>query len=105
MRTRSIAAILFSAALVGGPLTATAAADTPSLPTETGCPAGQALTLDFLREVGGYNVPFIIDAEGNNDGIVCGHAVNETQYNKLCVAGCDVPVIYGFRDNDLPASN
>ena len=104
MRTRSVAALLFSAALVGGPLTATAAADTPSLPTETGCPAGTALTLDFLREVGGYRVPFIIDAEGNNDGIVCGHAVSDAQYNKLCPDGiCGVPVIYGFRDNILPA--
>ena len=106
MRTRSIAALLFTAALVGGPLTATAAADTPSLPTETGCAAGTALTLYFLREVGGYNIPFIIDAEGNNDGIVCGHPVNETQYNKFCPDGsCGVPVIYNFRDNDLPASN
>jgi hypothetical protein len=104
MRTRSIAAILFSAALVAGPLTATAAADTPSLPTETGCPAGEALTLDFLREVGGYHIPFIIDAEGNNDGIVCGHPVSHAQYDKLCPDGsCGVPVIYGFRDNTLPA--
>ena len=104
MRTRSIAAILFTAALVGGPLTATAAADTPSLPTETGCPAGTALTLDFLRQVGWYHVPFIIDAEGNNDGIVCGHPFNETQYNKFCPdESCGVPVIYNFRDNTLPA--
>jgi hypothetical protein len=49
-------------------------------------------------------VPFIIDAEGNNDGIVCGHAVSDAQYNKLCPDGiCGVPVIYNFRDNDLPA--
>ena len=104
MRIRSISALLFSAALVAGPLTATAAADTPSLPTETGCPAGQALTLEFLREVGGYHVPFIIDAEGNNDGIVCGHALSEARYNELCPGGsCGVPVIYNFRDNLLPA--
>lgn len=103
MRTRFISALLFSAALVAGPLTATAAA-TSSLPTETGCPAGQALTLDFLRQVGGYNVPFLIDAEGNNDGIVCGHPVSAAQYNKLCPDGtCGVPVIYNFRDNVLPA--
>ena len=102
MRTRSISVLLFSAALVVGPLTA--AADTPSLPTETGCPAGQALTLDFLREVGGYNFPFVIDAEGNNDGIVCGHPVSQAQYDKLCPDGsCGVPVIYNFRDNTLPA--
>ena len=104
MRTRSIAALLFGAALLAGPLTAAAAADTPSLPTETGCPAGQALTLDFLREVGGYNVPFILDAEGNNDGIVCGLPVPEAQYNKLCPdGGCGVPVIYLFSENRLPA--
>jgi len=104
MRNKSIAALLFSAALVGGPLTATAAADTPSLPTETGCPAGQALTLDFLREVGGYHLPFIIDAEGNNDGIVCGRAWSEAKYNKACPDfSCGVPVIYDFRDNTLPA--
>jgi hypothetical protein len=54
--------------------------------------------------VGGYRVPFIIDAEGNNDGIVCGHPFNETQYNKFCPDGsCGVPVIYNFRDNTLPA--
>jgi hypothetical protein len=104
MRTRSIAALLFTAALVGGPLTATAAADTPSLPTETGCPAGQALTLEFLSEVGGYHVPFIIDAEGNNDGIVCGRPLSQAQYDELCPDGsCGVPVIYAFRENILPA--
>ena len=103
MRNRSIAALLFSAALVAGPLTSTAAADT-TLPTETGCPAGQALTLDFLREVGGYHLPFIIDAEGNNDGIVCGRAWSEAKYDKACPDfSCGVPVIYDFRDNDLPA--
>jgi hypothetical protein len=104
MRTRSVAALLFTAALVGGPLTATAAADTPPLPTDTGCPAGQALTLDFLRQVGGYHVPFIIDAEGNNDGIVCGRAWSEAKYENACPNfSCGVPVIYDFRDNTLPA--
>ena len=104
MRTRSIAALLFTAALVGGPLTATAAADTPSLPTETGCPAGQALTLDFLREQGGYRVPFIIDAEGNNDGIVCGVPYPDGFYDHFCPDGiCGVPVIYLFSENDSPA--
>jgi len=104
MRTRPFFILSAAVALAAGPLTATAAADTPSLPTETGCPAGQALTLEFLREVGGYHVPFIIDAEGNNDGIVCGHAVSQAQYNELCPDGsCGVPVIYNFRENILPA--
>ena len=91
MRTKPIAALLFAAALVSGPLTATAAADTPSLPTETGCPAGEALTLDFLREVGGYRVPFIIDAEGTT--MVSSAATHSTRPNttssaRTAAAGC-----------------
>jgi hypothetical protein len=100
MRTRPLFILFATVALAAGPFaTAAAAADTPPLPTETGCPVGQALTLDYLGPLG-YQAPFQIDAEGNNDGIVCGvplpDAFRETQFPTATV-----PVIYLFRDNTV----
>jgi hypothetical protein len=99
MRTRLISVLSLTAALAAGPLAATAAADTPALPTETGCPVGQALTLDYLSQFD-YNIPFIIDAEGNNDRIVCGVPLPEA-YQEVQFPNATVPVIYLFRDNTV----
>src|SRR5215203_223924 len=99
MRTRSISVLFFSAALVAGPLAATAGADIPPLPTETGCPVGQALTLDYLSQFD-YRVPFQIDAAGNNDRIVCGVPLPDA-YKQICCPTATVPVIYLFRDNTV----
>jgi hypothetical protein len=100
MRTRPLFILSAAVVLAAGPLAATAAADPPPVPTETGCAVGQALTLDFLREVGGYNVPFLIDAAGNNDGIVCGVPLPDA-YREICCPTATVPVIYLFRDNTV----
>jgi hypothetical protein len=83
--------------------TATAAAAPPELPTETGCPAGdQVLVVDELLAQG-YRVPAIVDAEGNNNGLICGHAYSEAARQQLCGPDCPVPIFYGFRDDDLEA--
>jgi len=99
MRIRLLSIVSVTAALVAGPLTATAVADTPPLPTETGCPVGQALTLDYLGQFG-YQAPFQIDAEGNNDGIVCGVPLPDV-YREIFFPTSTVPVIYLFSDNTV----
>ena len=83
--------------------TATAAATPPELPTETGCPAGyQVLVVsDLLAR--GYVVPGILDAEGNQDNLVCGLPLPEAFRQQFCGPDCPVPIIYLFADNDLPA--
>ena len=43
----------------------------------------------------------MLDAEGNNDGVVCGHPWNPVAAEKQCGGPCPVPVLYLFRDNDL----
>lgn len=99
MRTRLLSVLFATAALVAGPLAATGAAAPPPLPTETGCPVGQALSLDYLGPLG-YQVPFQIDAAGNNDGIVCGVPLPEA-YREICCPTATVPVIYLFSDNTV----
>jgi hypothetical protein len=102
MRTRPLFILTAAVALAAGPLAATAAADTPPLPTETGCAVGQeTLTLEYLSQFG-YHVPFQIDAAGNNDGIVCGVPLPEVWQKVFCGdAGCGVPVVYNFFDNTV----
>lgn len=105
MRARPFFILSAAAALAAGPLATTAAADTPALPTETGCPVGQALTLEFLSQFN-YQVPFQIDAEGNNDGIVCGVPLPEVWQEVFCGDdGCGVPVVYLFGDNTVTRKN
>jgi hypothetical protein len=100
MRTRPLVILSATIALAAGPFAAaTAAADTPPLPTEIGCPVGQALTLDYLSQFD-YRVPFQIDAEGNNDGIVCGVPLPDA-YRETFFPTATVPVIYLFRDNTV----
>jgi len=100
MRTRPLFILSATVALAAGPFAAaTAAADTPPRPIETGCPVGQALTLDYLRQFD-YRVPFQIDAEGNNDGIVCGVPLPDV-YREIFFPTSTVPVIYLFSDNTV----
>ena len=83
--------------------TATAAAAPPELPTETGCPAGsQVLVVSDLLAMG-YVLPGILDAEGNQDNLVCGLPLPEARRLTFCGPDCPVPILYLFRDNDLPA--
>lgn len=83
--------------------TATAAAAPPELPTETGCPAGfQVLVVSDLLAMG-YRLPGILDAEGNQDNLVCGLPLPEPVRQQLCGPDCPVPILYLFDENDLPA--
>jgi hypothetical protein len=83
--------------------TATAAAAPPPLPTETGCPAGyQVLVVSDLLAMG-YQLPGILDAEGNQDNLVCGLPLPEPVRQQLCGPNCPVPILYLFDENDLPA--
>jgi len=99
MRTRPLSVLSVAAALVAWPLAATAAAAPPPLPTETGCPVGQALSVDELTALG-YRAPSEIDAAGNNDGIVCGVPLPEA-YREVFSPTAPVPIIYLFRDNTV----
>ena len=100
MYTRPLVILFATVALATGPFAAaSASAATPPLPSETGCPVGQALTLDYLGPLG-YQVPFQIDAEGNNDGIVCGVPLPDAYRAKFFPTAI-VPVIYLFRDNTV----
>jgi hypothetical protein len=99
MSSRVVPVLFLTAALTAGPLAAAAAADPPELPADTGCPVGQALTLEYLAQFG-YRVPFEIDAAGNNDGVVCGVPLPEA-FKRVQFPDAPVPVIYLFRDNTV----
>jgi hypothetical protein len=100
---RLITALLVGLLLTLSLGTATAAAAPPELPTETGCPAGsQVLVVSDLLAMG-YVLPGILDAEGNQDNLVCGLPLPEAFRQAWCGPDCPVPVIYLFRENDLPA--
>ena len=89
--------------LVIGMLGLSPALATAATPKDTGCPSGdQLLSLDFLREEGPYMLPFVLDAEGNEDGSVCGKAYNDVVFGIFCPDGCGgIPILYAFTDNDL----
>jgi hypothetical protein len=84
--------------------TAIVSAD-PAVPTppQTGCPAGyDHLSVEEL-EPQGYRVPRRVDEAGNNNGMVCGLAMPEAFKRQVCGSNCPVPVVYLFRDDNLPA--
>lgn len=102
---KPIRALLASIALVGPGLfggAVVASADPgQGTPPATGCPAGQLLAVAELLAQG-YRIPAEIDAEGNDDGYVCGKALSRTRSDQICPPpDCPVPIIYLFRDNDL----
>jgi hypothetical protein len=99
MSTRLVPVLFLTAALTAGPLAAAAAASTPALPADTGCPVGQALALEYLGQFG-YRLPFDIDAAGNDDGVVCGVPLPEA-FREVQAPDAPVPVIYLFRDNTV----
>jgi len=99
---RLITALLIGLLLALGLLTSPAGR-AAAIPTETGCPSGwQVLVVDDLLEQG-YQAPAIVDAEGNGNGVICGHAYSEAARQQLCGPDCPVPVFYQFRDDDLKA--
>ena len=77
-------------------------------PVATGCPSAYERKLVSEWATMGYDfVPPIVDAEGNNDGYVCGHALPEGfTFGRIRTAiGIEptVDVLYQFADNDSPA--
>jgi hypothetical protein len=95
-------ALLVGPLLALGLATATAGSAAAN-PTDTGCPSGYpVLVVDELLAQG-YQVPAIVDAEGNNNGLICGHAFPEAVRQKFCGPDCPVPIIYNFIDDDLKA--
>jgi hypothetical protein len=89
--------------LMTGMLALSPAAATAATPKDTGCPSGyQLLSLEFLRQEGPYMVPFVLDAEGNRDGSVCGKPYNDVVFAIFCPDGCGgIPIYYSFMDNFL----
>ena len=76
----------------------------PGDPDTNGCPTGwEALRVADLRPLG-YGLPDRIDSAangGNHDGVVCGHPLTP-QEQEARFPGDTVPVLFDFRDNDLP---
>jgi hypothetical protein len=97
---RSAVIMLAAIGLAAAPVTS-AVALTPPV---SGCPAGyQTLDVATLLTIG-YRVPALLDDPangGNGDGVVCGKPINPTRTDQLCGIPCPVPVLYGFRDNDV----
>jgi hypothetical protein len=102
---RLTTALLVALLLALGLLTATAA-PAAAIPTETGCPSSsQVLSVAELIPLG-YRAPAEIDAPangGNGNGLVCGLPLPEAYRQARCGPNCPVPVIYLFRDDNLPA--
>ena len=97
MKRTSIVAIVSALAL---PLGGAAAATPPgSTPPESGCPASatERSVSDFPAEEG-YMLPSILDAAGNNDGLICAFPLPEAAAKNL-----SVEIVYQFFENNLPA--
>jgi hypothetical protein len=90
-------------------ITLASATTAGATPVETGCPSGsEAKTVAEWVAAGYMFVPPMLDAEGNQDGIVCGRAMPDGfRFGRLIKAlGIEpsVDVIYNFADNDIPAA-
>jgi hypothetical protein len=73
---------------------------TAAAPTNTGCPAAYELrTVKSLAATGNEPAPSLVDAAGNNDGLVCARPLPDV----VCPADpCPVETIYVFTDNNVP---
>jgi hypothetical protein len=103
MKTRPIR-VAVATTLLTAPfalLLSTASSAVADTPKQTGCPVGyQTLSVAWLLHQGPYQVPGPMDTAGNNDGVICGHALNAADTAHICDP-CRVPIVYLFRDNDL----
>lgn len=71
----------------------------PRDPHANGCPRGwEALSVDVLLSFG-YQAPAVVDANG--DDLICGQPWT-TAKEAAHIPNAYVPVIFDFRDNDLP---
>lgn len=73
---------------------------TAAAPTNTGCPPAYELrTVKSLAATGNEPAPSLVDAAGNNDGLVCALPLPDA----VCPADpCPVETIYKFIDNNVP---
>jgi hypothetical protein len=75
----------------------------PGSPTINGCPSGfEALALTDLAPYS-YHLPFVLDASGNGDGVVCGKPLAPHE-QAARLPDVDVPVVFDFQDNNLKAA-
>jgi hypothetical protein len=65
--------------------------------------ADQVLVVSDLVALGYLVLPEAIDAEGNQDGLICGLPLPEPVRQQLCGPDCPIPITYVFDENDLPA--
>jgi hypothetical protein len=100
MRSFRIAAgtvLLAVGLLAAGPLPTAAAK------TGTGCPAGfQLRTVESLAATGNAPNPGLLDAAGNNDGLVCALPLPDAFCTAMGYDPCPVETVYLFVDNTLP---
>jgi len=69
-------------------------------PTANGCPSGyEALTLTDLAKYS-YHLPFVLDASGTGDGIVCGKPLSPKE-QAVRFPDVPVPIVFDFTDNGL----
>jgi hypothetical protein len=98
--SRFAAVLLVTAASTAGLVGAVAAATPP----ETGCPAAYAqLSVTWLESQGPYQLPRQLDEAGNQDGLVCGRALEDHAAASYCGGPCEVQV-YDFSDNSRTPS-
>lgn len=93
---------LFAAFTLAAALVTVAPSAATANPQDTGCPTGSPRLEVAALTALGYQVPAVVDAEGNQDGYICGHPKPIKQCERLVGGPCPVPVYYGFFDNDLP---
>ena len=100
MRSFRIAAgtVLLAVGLLAAvPLSATAAQ------TSTGCPAGYELrTVKSLAKTGNAPAPSLVDAAGNNDGLVCVLPLPDEFCTAMGFDPCPVETVYLVTDNTVP---
>jgi hypothetical protein len=71
----------------------------PGDPQTNGCPSGwEALSVDDLLGLG-YQAPATVNANG--DRLICGKPWTTAEQTAR-IPNAHVPVIFDFRDNDLP---
>lgn len=81
-------------------LAGTAHANGPSQGCPTAYDAVAVTELEAIDE--DYRLPRILDTTGNQDGLVCALALPEAIVTAF---DAPVPLVYQFRDNNLPAKN
>jgi hypothetical protein len=71
----------------------------PGDPHTNGCPSGWEALSDAVLVSFGYQAPTVVDADG--DGVICGKPWTSAEQSAR-IPNAHVPVIFDFRDNDLP---